>query len=51
MFFLTQALLEQMCSGARIINSASVDSYFGVPSHLDYVTTKGAGCLYEVIVQ
>jgi NAD(P)-dependent dehydrogenase (short-subunit alcohol dehydrogenase family) len=31
-----------MRAGASIINSASVDSYIGVPSRLDYATSKGA---------
>lgn len=31
-----------MVKGSSIINSASVDSYIGSPSRLDYATTKGA---------
>ncbi len=31
-----------MSKGSVIINSASVDSYIGVPSRLDYTTSKGA---------
>lgn len=31
-----------MANGGSIINSASVDSYIGVPSRIDYATSKGA---------
>lgn len=31
-----------MAKNGSIINSPSVDSYIGVPSRLDYATTKGA---------
>ncbi|GAO18903.1 uncharacterized protein UV8b_02770 [Ustilaginoidea virens] len=41
-FHLTKAILPLMSKGGSIINSASVDSYIGVPSRLDYATTKGA---------
>ncbi|OAA40308.1 NAD(P)-binding domain protein [Metarhizium rileyi] len=41
-FFLTKEMLPNMAENASIINSASVDSYIGVPSRLDYATTKGA---------
>ncbi|KAM3446676.1 hypothetical protein MY3296_009440 [Beauveria thailandica] len=41
-FFLTKALLPYMEKGGSIINSASVDSYIGVPSRIDYTTSKGA---------
>ncbi|CAG9939346.1 unnamed protein product [Clonostachys rosea f. rosea IK726] len=41
-FHLTKHLLPHLSSGAVIINSASVDSYIGVPSRLDYATSKGA---------
>ncbi|KHN94086.1 NAD(P)-binding domain protein [Metarhizium album ARSEF 1941] len=41
-FYLTKFILPCMAKGGSIINSASVDSYIGVPSRLDYATTKGA---------
>ncbi|OAQ74368.1 oxidoreductase, short-chain dehydrogenase/reductase family [Pochonia chlamydosporia 170] len=41
-FYLTKAILPSMAQNGSIINSASVDSYIGVPSRLDYATTKGA---------
>jgi len=41
-FHLTKAMLPYMAKNGSIINSASVDSYIGVPSRLDYATTKGA---------
>lgn len=41
-FHLTKAILPSMGKGGSIINSASVDSYIGVPSRLDYATSKGA---------
>ncbi|KAG8420766.1 hypothetical protein J3459_008631 [Metarhizium acridum] len=41
-FYLTKAILPFMAKNGSIINSASVDSYIGVPSRLDYATTKGA---------
>ncbi|CAI6079341.1 unnamed protein product [Clonostachys chloroleuca] len=41
-FHLTKNLLPHLSNGTVIINSASVDSYIGVPSRLDYATSKGA---------
>ena len=41
-FHLTKLSLPLMSSGGVIINSASVDSYIGVPSRLDYAASKGA---------
>jgi len=41
-FYLTKHCLPFMSAGGSIINSASVDSYIGVPSRLDYATSKGA---------
>jgi len=41
-FHLTKAILPSMGKGGSIINSASVDSYIGAPSRLDYATSKGA---------
>jgi len=41
-FHLTKYVLPHLSKGGAIINSASVDSYIGVPSRLDYATSKGA---------
>jgi NAD(P)-dependent dehydrogenase (short-subunit alcohol dehydrogenase family) len=41
-FHLTKYVLPHLPKGAVIVNSASVDSYIGVPSRLDYATSKGA---------
>ncbi|TRX96206.1 hypothetical protein FHL15_002930 [Xylaria flabelliformis] len=41
-FHMTKYALPYMSRGSVIINSASVDSYIGVPSRLDYTTSKGA---------
>ncbi|KAI0866036.1 NAD(P)-binding protein [Xylaria cubensis] len=41
-FHMTKYALPYMNKGSVIINSASVDSYIGVPSRLDYTTSKGA---------
>ncbi|KAI3332630.1 NAD(P)-binding protein [Ustulina deusta] len=41
-FHITKYALPYMSKGSVIINSASVDSYIGVPSRLDYTTSKGA---------
>jgi NAD(P)-dependent dehydrogenase (short-subunit alcohol dehydrogenase family) len=41
-FFETKSALPFLNSGSVIINSASVDSYIGVPTRLDYATSKGA---------
>ncbi|RYC79901.1 hypothetical protein BFJ63_vAg17214 [Fusarium oxysporum f. sp. narcissi] len=41
-FHLTKYVLPHLSKGGVIINSASVDSYIGVPSRLDYATSKGA---------
>ncbi|PHH78652.1 hypothetical protein CDD80_6544 [Ophiocordyceps camponoti-rufipedis] len=41
-FYLTKCALPLLSDGGSIINSASVDSYIGVPSRLDYATSKGA---------
>ncbi|KID72306.1 uncharacterized protein G6M90_00g105240 [Metarhizium brunneum] len=38
--YLTKAILPFMAKNGCISNSASVDSYIGVPSRLDYATTK-----------
>lgn len=42
MFYLTNAALSHLQSGARIINSASVTAYKGNPKLIDYASTKGA---------
>jgi NAD(P)-dependent dehydrogenase (short-subunit alcohol dehydrogenase family) len=41
-FYLTQAALEHMGEGARIINTASVTAYKGKKELIDYASTKGA---------
>ncbi|KAJ0132621.1 Peroxisomal biogenesis factor 6 [Fusarium oxysporum f. sp. albedinis] len=41
-FHLTKYVLPHLSEGGVIINSASVDSYIGAPSRLDYATSKGA---------
>jgi NAD(P)-dependent dehydrogenase (short-subunit alcohol dehydrogenase family) len=41
-FHLTKYMLPHLSKGGAIINSASVDSYLGVPSRLDYAVSKGA---------
>lgn len=41
-FYLTQAALKYMKSGAVIINSASITAYKGHPILIDYSSTKGA---------
>jgi NAD(P)-dependent dehydrogenase (short-subunit alcohol dehydrogenase family) len=41
-FHLTKYVLPHLSKGGVIVNSASVDSYIGVPSRLDYATSKGA---------
>ncbi|KAK5988217.1 putative oxidoreductase C4H3.08 [Cladobotryum mycophilum] len=41
-FHVTKYALPHIPEGGAIINSASVDSYIGVPSRIDYATTKGA---------
>ncbi|KAH8747731.1 hypothetical protein F5883DRAFT_721213 [Diaporthe sp. PMI_573] len=41
-FYLTKQVLKHLASDGIIINSASVDSYIGVPSRLDYAASKGA---------
>lgn len=42
MFFLTQAALPHLKSGASVINTASITAYQGSPTLLDYSATKGA---------
>lgn len=42
MFFMTQAALAHMKTGARIVNTASVTAYQGNAVLLDYSATKGA---------
>jgi NAD(P)-dependent dehydrogenase (short-subunit alcohol dehydrogenase family) len=42
MFFLTQAAMPHLSSGASIINTASITAYKGNPTLLDYSSTKGA---------
>ncbi|KAM9874678.1 oxidoreductase C4H3.08 [Verticillium dahliae] len=41
-FFLTKHALKHLATDGVIINSASVDSYIGVPSRIDYAASKGA---------
>lgn len=42
LFWLTQAVLKKMTTGAAIINTASVTAYRGNPELLDYSASKGA---------
>ncbi|KAI1418551.1 NAD(P)-binding protein [Hypoxylon sp. FL1857] len=42
LFHLTKSALPHLSNGAVIINSASVDSYIGTPSRVDYAASKGA---------
>lgn len=42
MFYLTQAAMPHLQSGAAIINTASITAYRGSPTLLDYSATKGA---------
>ena len=46
MFYLVNAALAHMQSGARIINTTSVTAYKGSPKLLDYSSTKGAIVAY-----
>lgn len=41
-FHLAKYVLPHLSKGGVIVNSASVDAYIGVPSRLDYATSKGA---------
>lgn len=41
-FYMTQAVLPHLRSGAAIINTSSVTAYRGSPGLLDYSATKGA---------
>lgn len=41
-FFMTQAALPHLKSGAAIVNTSSVTAYRGSPELLDYSSTKGA---------
>ncbi|MBW7460142.1 SDR family oxidoreductase, partial [Paenibacillus sepulcri] len=42
MFYLTQAAMPHLASGAAIVNTTSVTAYRGSPTLLDYSATKGA---------
>jgi len=42
MFYLTQAAIPHLTTGASIINTASITAYRGSPTLLDYSATKGA---------
>ncbi|WP_127751945.1 SDR family oxidoreductase [Devosia sp. 1566] len=41
-FFMTQAAMPHLQSGASIVNTTSVTAYRGSPELLDYASTKGA---------
>jgi NAD(P)-dependent dehydrogenase (short-subunit alcohol dehydrogenase family) len=41
-FFMTQAAMPHLQSGASIVNTTSVTAYRGSPTLLDYASTKGA---------
>ncbi|KOS16720.1 putative oxidoreductase [Escovopsis weberi] len=41
-FYVTKYALPHMPKDGVIVNSASVDSYIGVPSRIDYAATEGA---------
>lgn len=41
-FYMVQAVLDHLKSGARIINTASIVAYRGHPELVDYAMTKGA---------